>query len=237
MESWNYQPAKDLDLSPVDRARSLKRESGVWSACGHLAWHTLVQAYVRAYHRLSVSGREHLPATPPFVMVANHSSHLDALILGSALSCKWCDRVFPIAAGDVFFESSFRSIFSAQFINALPMWRKHCGPHALAELKERLVNEPCGFILFPEGGRSRDGSLLHFKAGLGMIVAGTAVPVVPCAIEGAARAWPADSSWPRPRKVSLRIGTALRFESVPNDRSGWEQVARATEDAVRTLIH
>jgi 1-acyl-sn-glycerol-3-phosphate acyltransferase len=236
MKSWNYQPAKDHELTPVERARSLKRESGIWSTCGHLAWHSLIKVYVSTYHRLRVEGKENLPSAPPFVMIANHSSHLDTMVLGSALSCKWCDRVFPVAAGDVFFESSFKSLFSAQLINALPMWRKHCGPHALADLKDRLVNEPCGYILFPEGARSRDGALLPFKPGLGMIVAGTTVPVVPCAITGAARAWPADSRWPRPRKVHLRIGPPLIFEALSNNRAGWEQVSRETEDAVRRLV-
>lgn len=237
MESWNYQPANDLDLTAVERARSLKRESGIWSTCGHLTWHTLIRLYVKTYHRLSVQGHDNLPSAPPFVMIANHTSHLDTMVLASALSCKWCDRVFPVAAGDVFFESSLKSLFSAQLINALPMWRKHCGPHALADLKARLVSEPCGYILFPEGGRSRDDSLLPFKPGLGMIVAGTPVPVIPCAITGAGRAWPADSRWPRPRQVRLKIGPALHFEALANNRAGWEQVSRETEDAVRRLIN
>ncbi len=235
MKSWNYQPAKDIELKPVERARSLKRESGIWSTCGHLAWHSLVRVYTSLYHRLDVQGREHLPAAPPFVLIANHTSHLDSLVIASALPCQLCDCVFPVAAGDVFFETPARSLFSAQLINALPMWRKNCGPHALAELKDRLVSEPCGYILFPEGGRSRDGSLQHFKAGLGMIVAGTPVPVVPCSIAGAARAWPAESGWPRPRKVQLTIGPALNFGALPNTRKSWEQIARETEEAVRRL--
>ncbi len=235
MKSWNYQPAKDIELKPVERARSLKRESGIWSTFGHLTRHSLVRAYTCLYHRLDVVGREHLPEAPPFVLIANHTSHLDALVIGSALSVRFCDCVFPVAAGDVFFESPALSLFSAQIINALPIWRKNCGPHALAELKDRLVNEPCAYILFPEGARSRDGSLLHFKAGLGMIVAGTAVPVVPCWISGAARAWPPESRWPRPKKVRLKIGTALNFQALPNTRKSWEQIACEGEEAVRRL--
>ena len=143
--------------------------------------------------------------------------------------------MFPVAAGDVFFETPALSIFSSQFLNALPMWRKHCGPHALAELKKRLVEEPCGYILFPEGARSRDGALKRFKAGLGMITAATPVPVVPCWIDGAFQACPPESRWPRPRKVRLKIGPPLLFESTPDTRDGWEQVSRDAEEAVRRL--
>ena len=215
MKSWNYQPAKDIELKPVERARSLKRESGIWSTCGHLAWHGLVRVYTSLYHRLDVEGREHLPAAPPFVLIANHTSHLDCLVIGSVLPCRLCDCVFPVAAGDVFFESPARSLFSAQMINALPMWRKNCGPHALAELKDRLVSEPCGYILFPEGTRSRDGSLQHFKAGLGMIVAGTPVPVVPCSIAGASRAWPPGLALAPPLEGPVDDRPRAQFRGAP----------------------
>ena len=60
MKSWNYEPAKDLDLGPVERAKSLKRESGIWSTCGHLTWHSVVKLYTAIYHRLDVKGRENL---------------------------------------------------------------------------------------------------------------------------------------------------------------------------------
>jgi 1-acyl-sn-glycerol-3-phosphate acyltransferase len=235
MKSWNYQPARDFELTPVERARSLKRESGIWSTIGHLVWHGLAKTYVKVYHGLSIEGTEHLPAAPPFVLIANHSSHLDAIVLGAALSCRLCDQVFPVAAGDVFFETPALSLFSSQMLNALPMWRKNCGPHALAELKKRLVEEPCGYILFPEGARSRDGSIHRFKAGLGMIVAETAVPIVPCWITGAHQAWPPETRWPRPRKVRLKIGPPLTFESTPSSREGWERISREAEEAVRRL--
>ena len=119
--------------------------------------------------------------------------------------------MFPVAAGDVFFETPALSLLSAQVLNALPMWRKNCGPHALAELKERLALEPCGYILFPEGARSRDGTLKPFKAGLGMIVAGTPVPVVPCWITGAFQPGIRNPAGPSPES-RLKIGSPLIFE-------------------------
>src|SRR5262245_22928290 len=169
MEPWVYKPASDLDLPPVERARSLRRESGLASDLGHLVCHGLARAYFRLYHRMGVEGSENLPDDPPFVLVANPASHLDALALASVLPRRLCGRVFPVAAGDVFFETPATSLASAFFLNALPMWRKRCGPHALAELRARLVDEPCGYILFPEGTRSRHGRMTASKAGLGLL--------------------------------------------------------------------
>jgi 1-acyl-sn-glycerol-3-phosphate acyltransferase len=233
MDPWNFKPARDIELSPVDRARSLRRESGLVSTFGHLTWQLSTRAFFKLYHRLSIDGL--FPLQPPFVMIANHTSHLDALLLAAALPSRLCDCVFPVAAGDVFFDTPTMSLFAATLLNALPMWRKNCGAHALDELKKRLLDEPCGLILFPEGKRSRDGMLGPFKAGLGMLTAGTTVPVVPCHLSGAFEAFPANARWPRPRAIRLKIGKSLVFDSVPNGRDGWNRIASEAREAVRQL--
>jgi 1-acyl-sn-glycerol-3-phosphate acyltransferase len=235
MEPWTFKPASDIELSPVERARSLRRESGLFSTAGHLAWQLATKAFFKLYHRLSVTIEGSVPTQPPFVMIANHTSHLDALVLAAALPCRLCDCVFPVAAGDVFFDTPAMSLFSATLLNALPMWRKNCGSHALAELKKRLIEEPCGLILFPEGTRSRDGTLGPFKPGLGMLTAGTVVPVIPCHVSGAFQAFPPTALLPRPRKIRLSIGEPLIFESVANRRAGWEEISTRTQEAVRRL--
>jgi len=235
MEPWTFEPARDIELSPVERARSLRRESGLVSTIGHLSWQLATKAFFKIYHRLSVEAGDFIPRQPPFVMIANHASHLDALLLAAALPCRLCDHVFPVAAGDVFFSTPAMSLFAATLINALPMWRRNCGAHALDELKKRLVGEPCGLILFPEGTRSRDGALGPFKAGLGMLTAGTTVPVIPCHLSGTFQAFPPAARLPRPWKIRLKIGRPLVFDSVPDVRDGWDQIAKLAQGAVRQL--
>lgn len=235
MEPWRIEPARDLGQPMSQRTRSLQRESGLVSTGLHLACWTFIRAYLSLFQRLRVEGRKNLPAGPPYVLVANHTSHLDALALSCFLPWRIRHRVFPIAAGDVFFETPAMSAFSAFFLNALPMWRKKCGPHALQELRERLVSDPCVYVLFPEGARSRDGEMLPFKRGLGMLIAGTAVPVVPCRLDGCFEAMPADVRWPRPGRIRVRIGKPLEFSGVSNDRRGWEHLMVTVEAAVKAL--
>lgn len=235
MEQWDLQPARDLGLPPGERLSSLQRESGLISTGAHLAWWFAVRSYLALWHRLAISGQKHIPTRPPFVLVANHTSHLDALVLAAPLPWRLRDRIFPIAAGDVFFRTPLVSAFSVGLLNALPMWRKKCGPHALGQLRQRLLEEPCAYILFPEGTRSRAGALSAFKPGLGMLVAGTDVPVVPCYLDGCYRALTAEQRWPRPERICLRIGPPLAFPAVANNREGWLQVASATEERVRAL--
>jgi 1-acyl-sn-glycerol-3-phosphate acyltransferase len=235
VENWQLKPAHDLGLSAAERFKGLRRESGLIATGLHLAWWSLVRGYMRIWHRLTVRGREHIPASPPFILVANHTSHLDVLVLGSALPWWLSDRVFPVAAGDVFFTSPLRSALSATILNALPMWRKKCGPHALHDLRSRLLEDPCAYILFPEGCRSRDGAMLPFKPGLGMLVAETAVPIVPCYLDGCFEALRPETIWPRRRRISLHIGESVSFANVRSNRSGWEYIAHETETRVRSL--
>lgn len=235
MDSWKYQPARDLNLPPVQRWRSVWREDGLVEAAAHGAWWSGVSLYLRTIHRLRVDGRHHLPQTPPFVMAANHSSHLDAMVLAAALPPRLRRSVLPVAAGDYFFEAPVMAAFAAFALNALPLWRKRAGRHAMEELRRRLFEERCGYILFPEGTRSRTGAIGEFKAGLGMIVADSDVPVIPCHIAGASAAWPPDRSRPKLHRVGVRIGPPLRFPGAPSTREGWERVARETEAAVRSL--
>src|SRR6184192_1968476 len=184
VEPWQLQPARDTGLTPGERFRSVRRESGLLEALAQQTWFSLLRIYFAIAHRLKITGREKLPRHGPFVLAANHCSHLDALVLGAALTPRHRERAFPIAADDVFFQTTAASVFSAIVLNALPMWRKNWGPHALADLRRKLQEEKCIYVIFPEGSRSRDGRMAHFKHGLGMLVAETQVPVVPSFIAG-----------------------------------------------------
>ncbi|PYM05449.1 MAG: 1-acyl-sn-glycerol-3-phosphate acyltransferase, partial [Verrucomicrobia bacterium] len=103
MEEWRFEPAHDFGLSAEQRRLSLRREVGLESAISCFLWRSITRLYLAIAHRLRIRGRENLPTHPPFVLVANHASHLDAIILGGILPLRFVGAVFPIAAGDTFF--------------------------------------------------------------------------------------------------------------------------------------
>lgn len=237
MEPFHYTPAADAGLVPADRWKSVRREPGLISVIARRIACAIADGYLKLYHRIEVVGRENVPKDTPFVVIANHESHLDVFVLAAALPRAMRHRVFPIAAGDVFFVTPAVSAFSAAFINALPMWRKAVGAHALDDLKARLRSGDCGYILFPAGARSRDGSLLKFKAGIGMMTAGTNIPVVPCRLEGLFEALPPGRVLPRPVKMRVRIGPPMTFADQPDSREGWNAIATALQARVESLAN
>ena len=232
---WRFRPARDLDLAPGARFRSVRREPGLVGALLHGGWRLLVRLYLGLFHRFRVVGGEHLPTAAPFVLVANHASHLDALALGALLPPALGSRTYALAAGDVFFEHDGLAAFASLVLNALPMRRKKASVADLKELRARLVEEPCVLVLFPEGTRVKDGRMIPFKPGIGMLVAAAAVPVVPCHIDGAYAAMPPGSRLPRPRRITVRVGVPRTFADQPNDKAGWLAIAKDLEDRVAGL--
>ncbi len=237
MNHWQYDPAHDLGLRANQRYCSPLRETDFISSALRWVWLALVRAIFKCWNRLEIDGLENLPAQPPFVMIANHASHLDAVLLASALPLRWRDRVSPLAAGDYFFASTSQAGFSACVLNALPIWRDRLRGrwHELGHLRERLIRQAAIYIVFPEGSRSRDGELHPFKAGFAMLVAATPIPVVPCHLDGSFSALPPDKHFVLPHKIVLRIGKPMTFETVPHHSFGWRQIAATAQSAVAGL--
>jgi 1-acyl-sn-glycerol-3-phosphate acyltransferase len=235
MEDWKHAPARDLELSGLEKHSSHHRENGLIASAARLAWGIYTRTVLYTYNRLTIEGMQHLPAKPPFMVVANHSSHLDAILLSNVIPLRWRNVHFPIAAKDVFFENEAVATFAATVLNAMPVDRKALCRRGLGDLKERLIRDQCIFTLFPEGTRARDGQMGNFKPGIGMLVAGADVPVVPCYIDGAHAAMPPNSWFLRPKKITIRVGPPKNFASLGNNREGWETCAKELEDSVRAL--
>jgi 1-acyl-sn-glycerol-3-phosphate acyltransferase len=235
MDEWDYRPAPDFDKTPIEKLRTFPRHPDMLVYALRLAVHAMLRIWLRIYHRFRVRGREHLPRGVPFVVVANHASHLDALALLSALPLRAIQKTYPAAAKDYFFTTLPKVAFSAIVVNAMPFDRKENPRESLALCREVLETPGHALILFPEGTRSTTGDLAPFKPGIGFLTAGTAIPVVPCFLDGAFRAWPKGAWIPRPRKLELRIGAPMTFESFAPEKEDAKRVAGMLEDAVRGL--
>lgn len=160
-----------------------------------------VRALVRPLFPVRVVGAENLPAEGPFVVAVNHASLLDGFLVLLHL-----DR--PVAA--VVTAGLMRPPLKwlLQWFRAVPVVRgKGCGG------TESLVAalSDCSLLIFPEGGRSADGSLRGPRTGVGVLALACQVPVVPVGLCGTFDALPKGRVLPRRVPITLRIGKPLRF--------------------------
>ncbi len=235
MNSWNYEPAADLDQPTMERLRRFPRKPDMIVYGLRSAFALVLRSWLKLYHRLEITGREHLPKEGSFIMAANHASHLDTLCLLAALPLRKLHRAFPAAAQDYFFVSVPRLAMAAIVVNALPFGRRTNIRHSLELCGQLLTNPGNILILFPEGTRTATGQIGEFKPGIGLLVAGTNTPVVPCHLHGAFAAWPKGQLWPRPRKLRLQIGTPRAYASLPPGKESSEKIGHDLHRAVCDL--
>ena len=235
MTEWEYHPSADIDASMAETLRNFPREPRMGSYALRFVVATMLRGWMKLYHRMRIEGRDNLPQNGSFVMICNHTSHLDTLCLLCAVPVRKIHRTFPAAAADYFFSSLPRSAVSAILINALPFDRKVKGAESLTVCSELLKNDGNVLIIFPEGTRTTTGEMGRFRSGIGRLVVGTELPVVPCYLEGGVKAWPKGKRFPRPRKLTIRIGEPQSFENLGESAESVKHICQDLEQRVAQL--
>jgi 1-acyl-sn-glycerol-3-phosphate acyltransferase len=235
MKRWQYEPAADLDQSLIERLRNFPRQPDMLVYGLRSLVSLIIRGLLRVWCRFEIVGEEHLRSNRSFVLVANHSSHLDTVCLLASLPLRRLHRAFPAAAADYFFKSVPRTWIATVIVNALPFERQTQVRHSLAICRELLANAGNVLIIFPEGTRSKTGELQEFKPGIGSLVVGSDVPVLPCYLDGAFQAWPKGKRIPRPRKVRLIIGTPRDYAAMRPEKSASAAIANELRAAVQQL--
>ena len=235
MKTWHYDSASDLDQSLVDRLRRFPREPDI-HVYGLRAFAALIiRGLLRMYNRFEIIGHENLRTNRSCIIVANHCSHLDAICLLAALPLRKLHCAFPVAAADYFFQSVPRTWIAAVIANALPFARQIRVRQSLSICWELLGNPGNILIIFPEGTRSKTGETQEFKSGIGALVAGRDVPVLPCYLQGTFQVWPKGRRLPRPGKIRLIVGAPRNFASRSADRINISNIAAELHRAVKDL--
>lgn len=235
MDKWEYFPTPNVDASLAESLRSFPRQPDMFVYALRSFAALLLRGWLRLYHRLTMEGRGNLPEGRSFILVCNHTSHLDTLCLLSAVPLKTIHRTFPAAAADYFFSSLPRSAVSAILINALPFDRQTRGAESLTVCTELLRNEGNVLIVFPEGTRTTSGEMGRFRSGIGRLVVGSDLPVIPCHLSGGMAAWPKGKLLPRPYKLRLRIGTPRSYAHLDKCTDSVMQICSEMQASVAAL--
>ena len=235
MTKWEYHPSPDIDATMAETLRNFPREPHMLLYAVRSIAALILRGWMRIYHRMRIDGRDHLPETGSYVLVCNHTSHLDTMALLSSVPLRQIHRTFPAAAADYFFSSLPRSAFSAILINALPFDRNINGAESLTVCSELLKNEGNVLIIFPEGTRTTTGEMDRFRSGIGRLVVGTDLPVVPCHLSGGVEAWPKGKLVPRPRRLRLRLGEPRTFGHLDKNSDSVLAICQDLEERVAAL--
>jgi 1-acyl-sn-glycerol-3-phosphate acyltransferase len=173
----------------------------------------VVRPFLRLFVGVRIQGREHLPRGGSFVLIANHSSHLDTVALMSLFPLADLHTLRPCAASDYFERNRLVAFLSHTFIGILPIDRKNIRRenHPVKVMTE-VLEQGQRLILFPEGTRASDETIHEFKPGIAHLVeAHPGLCVVPVLLQNFGRALPKGEFVPLPFFCEIRIGPPPRL--------------------------
>ena len=154
-------------------------------------------------------------APPPFgsqsIYFANHTSHLDAVVLWASLPSQLRDQTRPVAAKDYWDKTALRRYLAAQVFHAILIDRtKVTVQNNPIKLMVQAMGDACSLIIFPEGSRGVGDEIGEFKSGLfHLIKEKPNALLVPVFIENLNRVLPKGEFLPVPLLSSITFGAPL----------------------------
>jgi 1-acyl-sn-glycerol-3-phosphate acyltransferase len=163
---------------------------------------------------INARGKEHLPVSGPAIIVANHNSHLDTMVLMSLFPLRLISKIRPVAAADYFLCNRFIKWFAENIAGIIPIERRtrEPGQHIFTPAIEAL-DKGAIVIIFPEGTRGAPEMMGKMKNGIGHLLSQRPdVPVIPVFFYGLGKCLPKGEVILVPFFVDAFIGEPLRWE-------------------------
>ncbi|MFD2830456.1 lysophospholipid acyltransferase family protein [Corticicoccus populi] len=198
----------------------------------NLLFSILVRPAVLFVLGLNIRHRERLPEKGPCVIIANHNSHLDTLVLMSLFHGKSFSKVRPVAAGDYFMKNKFLAFFSTKVMNIIPIERRMTKDfQGMFQPILQSLDEDGIIILFPEGSRGEAEQLSKYKSGVYYLMRERPdIDVIPVFLHGLGKALPKGSFIFVPFFVDIFIGAPFKFTS---DRKTFMDTLNSRMDALQ----
>lgn len=190
-----------------------------------------IKPFMTLFIGLRVSGRKYLARSEPFVLIANHSSHLDTISLLSLFPLNRLRNIRPVAAADYFERNRYVSLFTKTLFNILPIARKNITTenNPLRRMRE-AIEAGDSLIIFPEGTRGSGEQIGEFRSGVAHLIEKMPdVPVIPAYLVNMGRSLPKGEFIPVPFFCEIRIGAPRVLQG------SRQEITRAIEAAVREL--
>lgn len=162
----------------------------------------LCRIFSTLWFDLHVRGVSNVPRKGGALIVANHQSYLDPMLVGVRLP-----RPMSYFAKSELFENKHFD-WLIRSLGAFPVRQGEGDVGAVREAITTL-KEGNALVLFPEGSRTENGELAAIEGGVGLIARKAGVPVVPCLIEGSYKAWPKETKLFKPGTIDVCFGPPI----------------------------
>lgn len=185
--------------------------------------------FTRFYHRLKVQNECPLPSEGPAILVCNHVSALDPLLIQSAIRKR---LVIWMMAGEYYDIPVLGSVFRA--VHAIPVQRSGRDLTATRAALRALEN---GRILgiFPEGKIETSQELLPFQTGVALMAIKAGVDVYPAYLDGTQRGKEMVAAVASPNKARLTFGPKVEFDRSSTGKQALEEATGKMRDAIEGL--
>lgn len=226
--------------------RRLSRDATVTQANGHvplalalapMRWlvRGTVGMFMSTYVRIRVRGREHIPASGPFILAPNHSSHLDSPSVLTAIGRQ--RRVWIAGAEDYFFNTRLKRLLFGQMLDTIAFDRHADGIAGLRRCGSAF-DRGDGLLMFPEGTRSTTGDMCTFKIGVAVLAIERGVPIVPVHIAHSYDLWPKGQAFVKPGTITVTFGAPIQppdRDSISDHYAAFQAVTQDVERSVRKM--
>ena len=210
------QKRADAEVSP-SRHKHDRFDSKFQAAARFVAQRAILRPVVwKTLVTVSVRGQDNVKdITGGYVVVANHSSHLDTPLIMGGLPRHMVRYLAAGAAADYFFDVWWRRGLTALFFNAFPVQRTAGGIRSISA--KSLLERGIPLLVFPEGTRSKDGNFGQFKPGAAALASSCNVPCIPVALVGVYLAHPRGTNWPKRGRLPVGVIIGEPMHALPGE--------------------
>jgi len=188
-----------------------------------------MRAAARAWFALEFHGVENIPREGGLIITPNHQTYADPPLVTIPIR----RRVYYMAWDKLFGVPVLGQLI--RLLRAFPVDIYSNDPRAVREAR-RLVQEGAAVMIFPEGGRSFDGTLGHFKLGAFRLAVTLDATVLPVTIAGGFEAWPPQRTLPRRGRMTITYHAPLRTTAGVDPRAAARQLAERARAAVASAL-
>ncbi|MFP4143776.1 MAG: lysophospholipid acyltransferase family protein [Phycisphaeraceae bacterium] len=169
--------------------------------------HALCVLWFLPLYRYRAYGRQNIPRTGPVLLVSNHQSFFDPILVGMA---SWHRQFYALARKTLWSNRLVGWLIS--MLNAIPVDRGTSDTAAMRKCVE-VLKQGHALLVFAEGERSHGGEVRSFQPGIMLVIRRARPLVVPVALEGANQVWPRKQKRPH-----LTGRTAVSYgEPIPSE--------------------